>query len=728
MCELKRLGFIGLACLVLVPATLHAQASITGVVRDTSGALLPGVTVEATSPVLIERVRSVVTDGTGQYRIVELRPGTYTLTFSLSGFVTVRREGIELTGAFTATVNAELPVGTLQETVTVIGESPIVDVQNARRQQVIGDDVVAAIPGVRGFNAFVVLVPGITAGSKDVPTTPDAFTFTIHGGRSNEGRVQVDGLNIGASVGGGGIGGYFADVTNAQEMTFTTAGGLGEAEVGGPHLNIVPRAGSNALSGRFYTSIANNALQGSNFTQALRNAGLRTPDEVLEAWDVSGAIGGPIRRDKLWYFANLRYQGNSNAITGMYANKNMGDPTKWTYEPDVSRRARGDLDRKMANARLTWQVTPRNRISLFWDEHLQCSGSSRSPEVDGCRKPPNLDEWVGGGSATSAPEAGGGGRFGLYEDTWHRVQQATWTSPVTGRLLLEGGFGTYLVPGSAPFGREWPGNPTRGLIRVQEQAGLIPGLVYRSQNWSTNFLGAHTWRASALFVTGAHNLKFGYQGAFHVDNRDNDFTNDHRLSYRLNNGVPNQLTMVVSPIKPRARTEYAAFYAQEQWTRNRLTLQGALRYDHAWSYFPPQQVGPDRFMPVPLTFPETAGVKYHDITPRAGAAYDLFGDGRTAIKANLGKLLGGRDQLQRQFHRIESHYQRGHQHEPGLDRSEPRLRAQLRPDEPGDERRMRTLFEREFRHQRLQQHLRRRAPRGLGRASMGLAVRPVRSA
>ena len=136
-----------LSCVLLAPSLLYAQAqaSIAGSVRDTSGAVLPGVTVEASSPELIEKVRSAITDATGQYRIENLRPGTYAVTFALAGFSTVRREGIELAGAATFNVNAELKVGTLEETITVTGESPIVDVQTARRESVVARDVITSL-------------------------------------------------------------------------------------------------------------------------------------------------------------------------------------------------------------------------------------------------------------------------------------------------------------------------------------------------------------------------------------------------------------------------------------------------------------------------------------------------------------------------------------------------------------------------------------------------------
>src|SRR6187399_3099757 len=157
------------ALAVLIPSAVYAQAAITGVVRDTSGGVLPGVTVEAASPVLIEKVRSVASDATGQYRIVNLLPGTYSVTFSLPGFSTVRRDGIELTGTFVATVNGDLKVGALEETITVTGETPIVDVQSAKVQQTVSKDIIAAIPSSRNASGIQALIPGMNvAGSTQI--------------------------------------------------------------------------------------------------------------------------------------------------------------------------------------------------------------------------------------------------------------------------------------------------------------------------------------------------------------------------------------------------------------------------------------------------------------------------------------------------------------------------------------------------------------------------------
>ena len=232
---------------------------------------------------------------------------------------------------------------------------------------------------------------------------------------------------------------------------------------------------------------------------------------------------------------------------------------------------------------------------------------------------------------------------GLGDITPQRASQTTWTFPATNRFVVQAGVGTmFYTWGNS----ERPGNPTHDLVRVTEQCtagcavnGNIPGLNYRSMVWNVNYAGAVNWQGSASYVTGAHSLKVGYQGTW--DQSDtNAFTNSTGLAYRVNNGVPNQLTMTINPFSVKNREAHYALYAQEQWTRKRLTLQGALRYDHAWSWFPTQQEGPARFLPVPLVFPETSGVTgYNDLSPRVAAIFDLFGTGKTSVKVNLGKYL-----------------------------------------------------------------------------------------
>src|SRR6202140_1738490 len=289
---IQRVLFV-LAWLIILPASAFAQASIEGVVKDTSGAVLPGVTVEASSPALIEKVRSAITDGSGTYRIVDLRSGIYEVTFSLTGFSTVKREAVELTGSFTASINAEMKVGTVAETITVTGETPIVDTQSVRRQTTISNDVISSMPAARSYAGVMLLIPAtITqAGANlDIQITPGMLVFGGAGGRTNEARLQVDGLNTGAAFNGAGVSSYVPDIGNAQEISTTTSGGLGEAEVGGPSFSIVPKTGGNTFRGSGYASAVTSGMVGSNYTADLQARGLTTPGALTKLWDYNGSL------------------------------------------------------------------------------------------------------------------------------------------------------------------------------------------------------------------------------------------------------------------------------------------------------------------------------------------------------------------------------------------------------------------------------------------------------
>src|SRR5436853_2307457 len=303
--------------ILILPITAYAQASITGTAKDSSGAVLPGVTVEAESPALIEKTRTVVTDGTGRYRIENLRPGTYSVTFVLAGFTTVRHEGIELAGAFVASINADLRVGALAETLTVTGETPIVDVQSTTRRKVLDHAVIDAIPAGRGPQQLAVLIPGITAaasigfngmGAQDVGGAggDQNVNLSAHGGRAADQRITTNGMTVGPVFRPNTDMTYSPNLGATQEVTVDVSGVSAEATEGGVRINLIPREGGNTFHGTTYAGFANESLAGNNFTDDLKSRGLGTPNTIKKVVDFNPGFGGPIRKDKLWFYTSVR--------------------------------------------------------------------------------------------------------------------------------------------------------------------------------------------------------------------------------------------------------------------------------------------------------------------------------------------------------------------------------------------------------------------------------------
>jgi Carboxypeptidase regulatory-like domain len=310
---LGKLGALAGALVLLVPSMALAQASITGNVKDTSGAVLPGVTVEAASPVLIEKTRTVVTDSNGRYQIVDLRPGTYTVTFTLTGFNTFKRDGVVLAGASANTVDADLRVGSLEETITVTGEAPVVDTHTLTRQQVLSSDVVDALPSARNYVTLARMVSGTNAsgnGANDVGGSliqDVGGSLTVHGSRTTDQRVTANGINTMTLQAGGNIGGQTPDVGSAAEVSIDTTSLSADLPTGGVRINFIPRDGGNQFANSAFFAFATQGLQGDNFSDDLRAAGMPTPTKIVNNFDFNEAFGGPIKRDKVWFWFSTRY-------------------------------------------------------------------------------------------------------------------------------------------------------------------------------------------------------------------------------------------------------------------------------------------------------------------------------------------------------------------------------------------------------------------------------------
>jgi hypothetical protein len=600
------------------PAQSGATGTIAGSVTDTTGAVMPGVTVEAASSALIERVRTAVTDDRGEYKVVDLRPGTYTVTFTLSGFSTVKREGLELNTGVTLPVNAELKVGSLEETITVSGASPVVDVQNVRTQNVLTREVLDVVPTAKNFQAFAALTLGAgrtALGDGDVGGNKgDTFTaLSIHGGPG--GLTLIDGMRTNSGFQSAETHFYQFNPLAVQEVTLETSGVSAESGVGGLNVNMVPKDGGNLFAGAFSGDFSNGSMQGSNLTDTLKARGLTRTNSIRRIYDVGVGFGGPIRRDRLWFFTAHRAQAAVEEKAGIYFNKTQNT---LFYTPDPDRPAYRDNYTKDSSIRLNWQATSKQKITagLGLQDFCFCYYDS-------------------GASSNKAPEA-----TYDYHKYPENLAQITWSYPATSRILVQAGW--YLrVDGHLSEIVPETGN----AIPVTDLGtGITYGSLFTANGATRENYGNHgsqnAWgtRMSMSYITGSHAFKAGVvtmAGQAEVNGEAL-----YNFQYQFRNRVPVGLTQIALPQHSVAKLKMdLGLFGQDQWTIGSLTLNLGVRFDALHSYVPDQTRPAGQFTPA-FNISKVDNVpNWKDISPRLGAAYDLFGNGKTAIKWALGRYV-----------------------------------------------------------------------------------------
>jgi hypothetical protein len=626
----QALSAVAVAAMTMSPWAAAAQsgASIAGVVKDASGAVLPGVTVEASSPTLIEKVRTAVTDSGGQYRITELLPGTYTVTFGLTGFSTVKREALEVSGSFTLTLNVDLKIGNVSETITVTGEPPIVDLQTTTRQTVVTHAQLDALPTGRNMFNVGVLIPGVTLttgglANQDVGGAlgPNTLALGIHGGQTQDQRLTMNGVSLSTMIGGGWGGGTIPNAAGVSEMLFDTSSVDASLSTGGVRINFIAKDGGNKFEGTVFGSFANDSFQGSNYTDRLKALGLTTPGGIVKNWDVNPGFGGPIVKDRLWFYLSGRTQGANTFVPGQFYNKNENNPNAWTYVPDTARPATLNRSWQDYQGRLAWQANAKNKFGFLYNIQSNCFCPF-------------------GVASLTAPEAGNDQRFPLQ-----RPIEVDWTSPVTSKLLLEGS----AIHRIERWGAMDPSTLAPGMISVNDQGpgAYRPNMVYRSAaTFSNNLNTTVHWRFNASYITGAHAFKAGVNDAW----GSNDQTTYTRVPYAYTfltpvGGAPTpaSITEYVTPYTSRLNVDHDfGMFVQDRWTSGRSTLSLGVRYDHASSSYPESTLGPTTFAPNRnITFPKSQQVSWSDVTPKAQFAYDLRGNGKTAVKLSINKYLQG---------------------------------------------------------------------------------------
>jgi hypothetical protein len=601
--------------LLFLPALARAQAasSIAGLVTDATGAVLPGVTVETTSPALIEKVRSAITDGQGQYRIVDLPPGRYRVTFALPGFGGLTRDGIDLGSGFTATINAQLSVGDVTETITVSGQGPLVDVQNTRAQQVLTNEVINVIPNARGFSSFVALTPGIRQNPSfhDVGgmRSDNGADGSIWGSRTNEFRVHVNGLYSGNNLSGGGgrVRTLIFNLATFEETNISLGAAPAEYQLSGVIMNLIPKQGGNSFRGTLYADGTHHRLQSSNLSDELRARGLNTVNSVDKLWELNATVGGPIVKDRLWFFAGAMNRGKHLRLGANYWNKTPGTPF---YTPDLTRPAVNPVDQRDVSGYLTWQASARQKFNVH--------------HVD-----ENYTTWEGIEFNPISPEAA----IHIEYGSPNRMTQISWTSPVTSRLLLEAGVhmnrgAFYLRPTTTHGPFDFP---------IFE---LSTGYSYNgSVSLSESTADHNDARFAVSYVSGSHAFKAGLRT---MSGENTSYATTNPLMYVFLNQAP---VLLSERLFPRASVNRInmdmGIFAQDQWTMRRLTLNLGLRYDYFNGEVPAQHLDATRFLPAADFAPVRDVPNWKDLSPRLGAAYDLFGDHKTAIKGSLGRYVLG---------------------------------------------------------------------------------------
>ncbi|HJZ77395.1 MAG TPA: TonB-dependent receptor [Vicinamibacterales bacterium] len=575
----------------------EAQSAIAGVVRDSSGAVLPGVSVEASSPVLIEGSRTVVTDNAGGYRIENLRPGEYVVTFTLTGFRTVRREGIVLPTSFTAQVNAELSLGQLEESIVVTGESPLVDVRGSVSQSVMTREKLDTLPTGKDPFAVGQLIAGVTTTTPDVGGTQvmQQPTLQVHGSSNNDNVFMVDSVQIQHIGFGGNQTGFYFNDGLMEEISYQTSSLPAEAPVGGVQINMIPHDGGNAFHGTFFSTAANSSLQANNLSQDLVDLGFKAQNRVDTVYDINGTLGGPVRRDRVWFFGTARRWSANNFLGNTFTS--------------TGAQAIDDQHITDATIRVTWQATHDNKLSFHYDRSIKWRG----------HRPNN---WLNASINDPVSDV-------VQTTQLNYIGEIKWASTLGGRLLAEAAM--FTLPVNYTLGFE-PDAAPDAIATFDQVRSTISGV---SPRMDTNSARMFTYAGNVSYVTGSHNLKVGTQ--VRTGWSQELFTIRGDILQITSNGVANSVRLVNTPSGHKEEGVNGAIYVQDAWRLGRVTLNPGLRYERFVMSIPAQSAAAGTWVPARDFTAQDDIVNWNTVSPRFGVAWDMTGDGRTALKGGVSR-------------------------------------------------------------------------------------------
>ncbi len=597
-------GVVLLLCMVF-PTSAASQAlnvgAIEGVVQDPDGSGLPGVTVTLTSPAIMG-TRVEVTAGSGSYRFLRLPAGEYEMMFSLAGFSTLVRSGIIVELAFTATISPTLELGSVEETITVIGASPTVDIKASSQQTILTSEFIATIPQARNIFDMAKMIPGMATGTPDVGGSRSVFygSTSIHGNASNDRAYYNEGMRVGVSFGGGDAPRSYGSTGSFEEVNFQYSGLPAEVATGGLTINMVTKSGGNTFHGHSYFTFGNDSLQSSNLTKELEDRGVETTSGMRKVYDVDGGVGGPISRDNVWFFGSARVW----AMDQLLAN---------TVALDGNQASNFYRMNEMI-AKITWQVGAHQFSAKYNKE-----GSTRPYRRQG--------------ATFVMDEAAANNRL-RYSDFF----VVKWTG--LGRdWITEAGFAFARSSAARDFRPETEAGAKAMYDSATETAwnAPYPGLMKFDSPVRYN-LDFSVTRLSDW--NGTHEFKAGIQYRFknYRDQFDDEGHGDIQL--RFDDGVPESVRLYNGPIDFKAHLTNIGIYAQDAWTFNRVTINAGVRF-HYWNIdFPETSAPAGTWVGARHYEAKPNVIQFKNVVPRFGVAIDLFGDGRTALKASASKYMG----------------------------------------------------------------------------------------
>jgi len=595
--------------------------SINGKVADTSNAVLPGVTVTATSASMMGTQTSI-TDGGGNYRFPALPPGSYTVTFELPGFNTLKRENIQIAMGFTATVNVELAVASLQETVTVTGDSPVIDTSSTRVQQNFKLEALQEIPNSRDLWSLLAVTPSVTMGRIDVggnrAGTQTGYTAYGYGGQN---RVLVEGINTTEGTSGAG---FYVDYGSFEEVFLGTIAQGAEMPTPGVQSQMLGKSGGNKFQGEAYIDYERNGMISDNITGNLpdkfkfsptNTSGIRDhSNETVKYRDSNINVGGPIKKDKVWWYFSYRNQKTS------VGQPNFVGPISGTL-----------FDTKLWNpsGKTTYQINQNNKLIGYyqWGQKEQ---PNRLPSATN--------------SYTSLEST-------LFQKSGSWIYKGEWNGTVNKNTYVEARYGV--------FGYYFPliaNSDTTEHQVVNAQLAQYFGADQKEQTdrQRRQATGSMTYFKDAL-LGGSHNFKVGgeylaetgwvgYLQRYSGGVREN--LNSIGLPTSVIMGAPTATSVGSLGDGPKgnllsvAKLNTVDAFLTDQYTIGRATLNLGVRWEHYDVFTPDQRQLAFTFpsgLSIPATtFAETHYVKWDGIVPRLGVSYDLFGTGKTVLKGNWG--------------------------------------------------------------------------------------------